>query len=135
MMAQRIVRGMPKSEYNKQWSKENTVGSFDKKLRSLLYSAKMRAKNKGFEFSVTAEDFEPIYFCPLLPSIKFSFNNGPGHERDTSMSLDRIDPTKGYTKENTWIISYRANRIKSNATIEEFEKMALIWRRKLGKDT
>lgn len=131
MMGRQIINGMLAKDYMRQWYRENVVGSFDKKLRSLLYSAKKRAKKKGIEFSVTIEDFEPLYFCPLIPSIRFNFENGPGDGDGTSMSLDRIDPTKGYTKENTWVISQKANRIKNNSTLEEFESIARLWRRKV----
>ena len=38
-----------------------------------------------------------------------------------SPSLDRINPNLGYIKGNVWVISYRANMIKNNATLEELE--------------
>jgi hypothetical protein len=38
---------------------------------------------------------------------------------DNSPSLDRIVPEKGYVAGNIRVISQRANRIKSNATVEE----------------
>ena len=51
-----------------------------------------------------------------------------------SPSIDRIDPSKGYTKDNVWVISRRANTIKSNATVDEVEKVAQGLRQLLGKD-
>jgi hypothetical protein len=39
------------------------------------------------------------------------------------MTIDKIDPKKGYVKGNVWIISFRANRIKYDASLEE---LALI---------
>ena len=36
-----------------------------------------------------------------------------------SPSLDRIDSTKGYVPGNVWVISNKANRMKSNAAAEE----------------
>ena len=38
---------------------------------------------------------------------------------DNSPNLDRIFPKKGYVPGNVRVISQRANRIKSDATVEE----------------
>lgn len=43
----------------------------------------------------------------------------PGGYSDYSPSIDRIDSTKGYTKDNIQIISSIANRMKWNATKEQ----------------
>lgn len=43
--------------------------------------------------------------------------------RDTSPSLDRKDPTKGYVRGNVAWISFRANRIKSDASQQELERI------------
>lgn len=110
------------------WYRENETGTFEKKLSSLLRTRKSKARKAGIEFSITADDFEPTYFCPLLRSIEFNFSND-GKSRSSSMSLDRIDPTKGYVKGNVQLISQRANRIKNNATLEEFEEIAYNWRK------
>jgi hypothetical protein len=45
---------------------------------------------------------------------------GPG---DTSPSLDRIDSNLGYIKGNIKVISFKANRIKSDAVITDVEKV------------
>ncbi len=42
-----------------------------------------------------------------------------GHVVDNSPSVDKIVPQNGYTRGNMWIICYRCNRIKDNATPEE----------------
>tara|TARA_B100000925_G_scaffold236384_1_gene185101 strand:+ start:744 stop:860 length:117 start_codon:yes stop_codon:yes gene_type:complete len=36
--------------------------------------------------------------------------------------LDRIDPKKGYTKENAIVVSMLANRIKTDAKLEDIGK-------------
>ena len=41
--------------------------------------------------------------------------------RETSPSIDRIDSTKGYTRNNVQIISWKANRLKAYATVEDLE--------------
>ena len=39
------------------------------------------------------------------------------------MSIIRIDSALGYTRGNVWVISWRANMLKSNATIAELRQL------------
>lgn len=84
--------------------------------RKLLNNARARAKHKGFDFNLTLEDIIIPAICPLL-GIELSVHG----TSDNSPSLDRMDNTKGYTKDNIWIISFKANRMKNTATIEELK--------------
>lgn len=102
-------------------------GSFENRLRSCLYARKQVAKKNGLVFEVAVEDFPAITHCPLLTNTRLAFDNTLGNAND-SLSVDRLDPRLGYTKDNTWVISNRANRIKNNATLEEFEEIAKNWR-------
>ena len=43
---------------------------------------------------------------------------------DLTPSIDRINPKKGYVKENIIVVSMKANRIKTDATVEEIRKVA-----------
>jgi hypothetical protein len=87
-----------------------------------LYNvAKQRCKRTGTEFSITAEDIYVPDFCPLL-GVKLD----PYAESvDVHPSLDRINPKLGYIKGNVWVVSHRANRIKSDASSEELVKIGL----------
>ena len=49
----------------------------------------------------------------------------PKYQTDNSPSLDRINPKKGYTKDNVIIMSNLANRIKTDATTDQIEK---VWK-------
>lgn len=89
--------------------------------RVLLYEARKRAKKKNIECSINIEDIFIPDFCPVL---KIPIIFGRGKRLDNSPSIDRIDNTKGYTKENICVISFRANALKNNATIEEL--MAIV---------
>lgn len=82
----------------------------------LLNYARRNAKRRGEECGLELKDIVIPEFCPVL-GIKLE--PGSHTHQDCSPSVDRIDSTKGYTKDNVWIISARANRIKNNATIEE----------------
>jgi len=87
--------------------------------RSLYNKAKGRCKQSGLEFTITKEDIIIPEYCPLLKVKLDSW----GH-KDYCPSLDRIDNTKGYTKENIWVISFLANRMKNSATKEELLQFA-----------
>lgn len=104
---------------SQDWYSRNLIGSFEKKIRGLLYTAKRRAKMKGIEFSIGILDLEKVSHCPLL-GIELSFSNKRG-ARDSSPSIDRLDPSKGYVPGNVWIVSTRANAIKNDASIKELE--------------
>ena len=68
--------------------------------------------------------------CPLL-GLSLRLNTGVvGHD---SPSIDRIDSTRGYVPGNVWVISHRANTLKSNATIAELEMLVRNLRACLGE--
>jgi hypothetical protein len=90
-------------------------------LSLLFKNAKRRAKEKGLEFSITYDDVKMTDRCPILGIPLFSAD---GHAKDNSPSIDRIDSTKGYVPGNVMIISFRANTLKSDASIDEL-KMVL----------
>lgn len=87
----------------------------------MLRAAKRRASVKEIEFDIEISDIDIPEFCPIL-GLKLDFFNGK-EDKDTSPSLDRKDNSKGYIKSNVRIISHRANRLKSNATIEDLEAL------------
>jgi len=78
-----------------------------------MENGKTQSQESGLEFSIDKEDILIPEKCPYL-GFSFSFDS-----RDTSPSLDRINPTKGYTRDNIQVISWRANRYKSNATVDD----------------
>lgn len=87
----------------------------------LLSSAKQRAKKSNIEFTLAKDDINipdtcPVFGFPLKREERESWMYAP--------SIDRIDNTKGYIKENIIIVSRRANILKKDATIEELKKLA-----------
>ena len=92
-------------------------------LSARLTSKRNNALAKGIPFDLTISDLYPLpEVCPIL-GIALSYGGGQG-AADDCMALDRIDPTKGYTKNNVLMVSQRANRIKNNATPAELRKIA-----------
>ena len=93
--------------------------STDKRYK-IWYNVKKRAKRHNTKFNLKVEDIPKIpENCSVL-GIKIIANKIAG-PIDSSPSLDRIDPKLGYIKGNVRIISNRANRIKSDATLEELK--------------
>lgn len=87
-----------------------------------LSDARYRAKRDGVPFSLTEDDLPPVpHICPVLGIML-----APGNRtyREASPSLDRIVPSKGYVPGNVHWISYRANKIKNDASVGELRKVA-----------
>ena len=91
--------------------------------RMLLYYARQRAKEQNVICTITRADISIPEFCPAL-GIKLVVNAGGKGFKDNSPSIDRVDPSKGYVAGNVAVISFRANRIKHNATVEELKSVA-----------
>lgn len=89
-------------------------------INEMFYNSKTRAKQKGLEFNIEKSDIVipsmcPVFGIPLLRGKHQPTNNSP--------SLDRRDNSKGYVKGNVYVISYKANSIKRDATVEDLEKI------------
>ncbi len=97
---------------------------------NLLFGyARRSAQKSGREFSIELSDIVIPEVCPILgiPLIrpvcgekKYAYSNRP--------SLDRRDNSKGYTKENIAVVSWRANRLKNDASVAEIEAILAYMR-------
>lgn len=96
----------------------------------LWVAAKYRAKKKNLEFTISESDIDLPEKCPLL---NIPMWKNPEEACANSYSIDRINPNKGYTKDNIWVISKRANALKSDATLEELELLVTNLRKKLNR--
>jgi hypothetical protein len=83
------------------------------RANKLLHNAKSRAKRKNIEFSISEEfvrDKIAIGKCELT-GLSFDLTiSKTTKDNPFAPSLDRIDPNKGYTEENTRLILWAANR-------------------------
>lgn len=98
-------------------------------LHVVLYQARLRAKRKGIPFDITEGDIEVPEVCPVLG---MRLEMAVGAVKDNSPSLDRIDPVLGYVRGNVVVLSHRANRIKSDGTADEHERVAAWLRSRRG---
>ena len=92
----------------------------------LWKAAKKRAREKNLDFNIEPSDIIIPNFCPYL-GIEIVSAFGMGKRLPGSPSLDRIDSTQGYIKGNIIVCSWRANFLKSDATLQEFELIVKQW--------
>jgi hypothetical protein len=117
-------------QHVKKWKDKNPYGfkadgltEIECLQKYLWLKAKLRAKKFNRIFTILPEDIFIPEVCPIL-GIKLARNiNGP---KANSLSLDRINNALGYTKENIGVISYAANKLKSNHTCDTVKKL-LEW--------
>jgi hypothetical protein len=108
-------------------------------LKRYLQNAKSRAKRDKVPFNLTLQDLIEIATdkCPILhtPFVWGASGLGKGKTRLDSPTLDRILPELGYVKGNVAFLSYRANRIKDNGTMQEHYDIAdWIWNHTHAKE-
>lgn len=108
-----------------QWRKR----AEDPKARTrwLLERIRSKCRKESIEFNLTIDDLVIPDRCPILGMpLRFGVKRNQSYRgpAEDSPSVDRIDPSKGYTKGNVVVISWRANRIKMNATPTELRLVA-----------
>lgn len=121
-------------ERNKRWRKANparaaviarraeATAKIRHPERYMLKGARHTAKKKGYVFDLTVEDIVIPEFCPVFPWIRLVMSKN-GAKTDASPSIDRFDNSKGYVKGNVSVISWRANRLKCNASLQEIKAL------------
>ena len=93
-------------------------------LRAYIANKRKHCRQMGIPFELTFGDLWPIPdTCPALgiPISLFAT------DRDHAYSLDQIHPRQGYVKGNVVAVSYRANRIKNDATPDELQRIAKFY--------
>lgn len=87
-------------------------------------AAKRRARNYNIEFDISIEYIPDIpKICPIALIPLFPRNDGNRGPIDNSPTLDRVDTTRGYIKDNIRVISHKGNRWKSDMTVEDVRRL------------
>ena len=106
----------------------------ENRIKHTLTQAKRRALKNNVLFDITFEDLLPLpERCPVF-NMPLNYS-GTGDKRgfvDNSPSIDRLIPSLGYTKGNVKIVSWRANRIKSDASVHELSKVLNYIKREMA---
>lgn len=106
-------------DYRKEYNRGYRTAKPEK---AILQLAKDRARRDGYACTITEADIVIPQFCPLL-GIRLERGKGVGGMLPSSPTLDKIRPDLGYVPGNVWVISHRANSIKSDATLAELRTL------------
>jgi hypothetical protein len=81
------------------------------------------AKRNNIPFSIKFESIEQPKFCPVL-GIELNYNWSGEHLRDDAKAtIDKVIPELGYVPGNVYVISWRANKLKSNMNLTELQQI------------
>ncbi len=131
-----------KREYKKnivRYQESNKNYKFNNYERVLLGCAKYSSKKKNLPFDLELSDIIIPDVCPVLgikiviPTIRAGKGRGGFPARLNNPTLDRFDNSKGYTKDNIRVISWRANRLKCDGSITEFEAIVAYMKNHTGE--
>ena len=101
---------------------------YQKDIKEIYNSLKGSAKRRNIDFSLTMTELNELTFpltCPIL-GIPLRYNKGQA--QDNSISIDRIDSSRGYEIENIIVVSWRANRLKNNASTKDLELISRFYK-------
>ena len=132
---QRVHQIAVKHDLEKIW-KENEPTQYAVKKHSFMLGPEFYAeckmkfrrkvqncKRNNIRFDLEFDDLEWPTHCPIL-GVEIDYLGMETGKQENSPSFDKLVPSKGYTKGNVQIISWRANRIKNNGNAEEHRKIA-----------
>lgn len=114
-------------EKHRAWVEERRLRP-DYFAKALIRRLSSRCSRNDVEFNLTVEDIVIPKKCPVL-GIELKKTIGNGARTDNTPSIDRVDNDRGYVKDNIIIVSWRANRLKSDATPEELRRIAKFYGR------
>lgn len=99
-------------------ARQRLVESFDRRAYVVWKRAKDRAAKRSIEFSLAKERvlaWLKIGRCAVT-DLPLDMNFVDGKINPLAPSLDRIDPAKGYTENNTRLVCWIFNRAKGDGT-------------------
>jgi hypothetical protein len=108
----------------KKWH-DDQVRTKEGHAKSIFRTRKSEAKRQNVPFTIELDEVLKNIpdICPVL-GIELSWGERKGKGDDSSPSLDKFDPKLGYISGNVYWISFRANKIKQDATLDEVKAVA-----------
>lgn len=95
----------------------------DDYVEKIWSRSKARAKAAGIEFTITKSDLSNMTVPITCPVLGIPIRMERGRATDNSLSIDRINSGRGYTPDNVVFVSWRVNKLKSDASLVEMRQM------------
>lgn len=107
--------------------RKNCILSYDdttkleKVLQARWLGAKDRATNKSIPFTITKEDLLTLWNIQggkcAISNLDMTYDLGEGRVY-TNVSIDQIEPSKGYTIDNIQLVCMAVNQLKSDFSMD-----------------
>ena len=120
-----------------------TEDGFMKKLFASINDRKVSTRRHiGHSVDFNREEFFEMWkeykkqygmFC-FYTGIPLNFIKSPEHIRGNQVSVDRIDNSKGYSRDNIIFCSSKANFMKASVTIDMCRKIVALYEERQGID-
>lgn len=111
-------------------SRNKLYSSFEGRVATFLRTCQVSALKRGQEFSLTRADFLEMWEKQRGVCAYSGIEMATAANLPTSVSVERIDSSRGYVPENTILVCRDINRMKSDLTGEqfyEFCKAVALW--------
>ncbi len=99
-------------------------------IKTIYNRLKASASKRNIPFDLTVVELNNLSYPITRPILGIPLHYNRGSAADDSYSVDRIDSTLGYTIDNIEVISLRANKLKSDATLQEIQLLAEYYKDK-----
>ena len=116
----RAARNLSNRKYYKKTRKQQYNNDPSKYLWQI---ASKRAKKFNIPFNIEISDILIPEYCPITGQKLDILIEDKKQSYQNAASLDKIDNSLGYIKGNVRVISRKANRMKSDLTIEQVENL------------
>ena len=111
-------------------SLEKKYATFEGRISTFLISCKRSAASRGQECTLTRQDFLDMWEAQEGLCVYTGYKMDLQPKTLYSVSVERIDSSRGYTPENTVLCCNAANRMKSDLDAEDFYdfcKAVAVW--------
>jgi len=101
-------------------------------FEAALGARKRAAKLNNLPFNITVDEIHKPTHCPVF-GIELCYERNSNGRKPNKAVIDKFIPDLGYVPGNVFVISSKANSLKSNGSIDEIEKL-LEWMKQIEQN-